>query len=260
MRVLIVYAHPEPKSFHASLCQVAVNELHAQGHEVKVSDLYAMNWKSQIDRDDFPNSSSEERLDVVQASTQGYTSQVLTEDVKAEQAKLAWADAVILLFPLWWFSMPAILKGWIDRVFSAGYAYGVGEHNEKSWGKRYGEGAFEGKRAMLIVSTGGWKDHYSPRGINGPMEDVLFPINHGVLFYPGFHVLPPFVTYQVGRQDEKAFATTEELLRERMRNLATTTPIAYRRQNFGDYRIPTMKLKEGVEKGDKVGFSLHIND
>ena len=44
---------------------------------------------------------------------------------------------------------------------------------------------------MLIVTAGGWAEHYSPRGINGPIDDILFPIQHGMLFYPGFEVLPP---------------------------------------------------------------------
>jgi NAD(P)H dehydrogenase (quinone) len=251
MKVFIVYAHPEPKSLNGSLCRAAVDELQAQGHEVQVSDLYAINWKSQID--DFPNLSSEERLIVVEASAKGYALGALTEDVKAEQAKLAWADAVILLFPLWWFSMPAILKGWIERVYSGGYAYGVGA-------KRYGEGAFQGKRAMLAVTVGGPAEHYSPRAISGPMDDLLFPINHGILFYPGFDVLPPFVIYQAARLDEHAFATQDQLFRGRMRDLFATTPIPYRHQTSGDYDIPSMKLKEGIEKGNKQGFSLHVSD
>ncbi|POS68531.1 NAD(P)H dehydrogenase (quinone) [Diaporthe helianthi] len=146
MKVLIVRAHPEPKSLNGSLFRVAIDELQAQGHELQVSDLYAFKWKPQIDRVDFPHLSSEDRLIVVAASAKGYESGALTDDVKAEQAKLVWADAVVLLFPLWWFSMPAILKGWFERVYSAGHAYGIGA-------KRYGEGIFEGKRAMLAADA-----------------------------------------------------------------------------------------------------------
>ncbi|WP_216360153.1 NAD(P)H-dependent oxidoreductase [Sphingobium yanoikuyae] len=86
-----------------------------------------------------------------------------TEDVVAEQDKLLWADALILTFPLWWFSMPAILKGGIDRVYSYSFAYGVGEHSDQRWGDRYGEGKLAGKRAMLIVTAGGWEPHDGPR-------------------------------------------------------------------------------------------------
>ncbi|VEB04856.1 NAD(P)H oxidoreductase YRKL [Klebsiella pneumoniae] len=68
-------------------------------------------------------------------------------------------------------------------------------------GDRYGEGTFVGKRAMLIVTAGGWAEHYSPRGINGPIDDILFPIQHGMLFYPGFEVLPPLVFYRTDKTD-----------------------------------------------------------
>ncbi len=67
---------------------------------------------------------------------------------------MLWADAVIFQFPLWWFSMPAILKGWIERVYAYGFAYGVGEHSESHWGDRYGEGSMTGKRAMLSGHNG----------------------------------------------------------------------------------------------------------
>jgi NAD(P)H dehydrogenase (quinone) len=76
---------------------------------------------------------------------------------KAEIDKLLWADALILQFPLWWFAMPAILKGWVDRVFAYGFAYGVGEHSDRRWGDRYGEGTLAGKPAMPIVTAGGWR-------------------------------------------------------------------------------------------------------
>ncbi|KAF5532988.1 NAD(P)H dehydrogenase (quinone) [Fusarium mexicanum] len=155
MKVLVVLAHPEPRSFNGSLFQVSVNELEAQGHQVKTSDLYSMKWKAEIDRADFPDLSSDARLKVPYASRDSYTSGNLTEDVKTEQEKLLWADVVLFHFPLWWYTMPAILKGWVERVFSMGFAYGRGEHSDKHYGDRYGEGVFAGKRAMLVVTAGG---------------------------------------------------------------------------------------------------------
>jgi len=173
---------------------------------------------------------------------------------------LLWADVLILQFPLWWFTMPAILKGWVDRVYSYGFAYGVGEHNEKRWGDRYGEGTLAGKRAMLIVTAGGWEEHYSARGINGPIEDLLFPINHGILYYPGYDVLPPFVVYKTDRLDETGFERIAGQLRQRMRTLATTSPIPYRQQNGGDYLIPSMQLRPELSHPEAAGFALHLKD
>jgi NAD(P)H dehydrogenase (quinone) len=170
---------------------------------------------------------------------------------------MKWADAVILQFPLWWFSMPAILKGWVERVFAYGFGYGVGEHSDQRWGDRYGEGTMVGKRAMLIVTAGGWESHYGPRGVNGPIDDILFPIQHGVLHYPGFDVLPPFVVYRTGRMDDARYSAICASLGKRLDMLWDTTPIAFRAQNAGDYVIPELTLRAGVAPG-RTGFSAHV--
>ncbi|KAI9835250.1 MAG: hypothetical protein M1819_002394 [Sarea resinae] len=258
MKVLIVFAHPEPQSLNAALLRLAVEELESQGHEVQVSDLYAMRWKSQVDRDDFPDLADDAPLRVTTVSSEATASDGLTEDVKSEQAKLLWADTVILQFPLWWFSMPAILKGWVERALSCGFGYGLGEYNDQHFGDRYGEGKLSGKRAMLVVTVGGWPEHYSARGINGPIDDLLFPINHGVLYYAGFDVLPPFVAYRVHRSDDNVFRTIGDELRQRLRTLATTKSIPYRRQNGGDYDIPRLQLRPGLEENRATGFALHL--
>lgn len=259
MKVLLVFAHPESRSLNGALRDIAIGELEAQAHEVRVSDLYADGWKSAIDRADFPSLAQDARFIPGAASKEAFHADALTQDVKAEIEKLLWADALILQFPLWWFSMPAILKGWVDRVFAYGFAYGIGEHSDKRWGDRYGEGTLAGKRAMLIVTTGGWEEHYAPRGVNGPIDDLLFPINHGILYYPGYDVLPPFVVYRVDRLDEAGFEPIEERLRQRMRTLATTPPIPYRQQNGGDYLIPAMQLRPGLGDPGASGFALHVS-
>lgn len=258
MNVLIVFAHPEPRSLNAALRDVAVEELKTQGHAVQVSDLYAMGWKAEVDRADFPKLDPDTRLKVAAASGDTFAADALTDDVKTEQEKLLWADMLILQFPLWWFTMPAILKGWVDRVYAYGFAYGVGEHSDHRWGDRYGEGTLAGKRAMLIVTTGGWEEHYSPRGINGPIDDLLFPINHGILHYPGYDVLPPFVAYRVDRLDDAGFEQATDRLRARMRTLERTPPIPFRHQNGGDYLIPSLELRPELGAAVASGFSLHL--
>ena len=257
MKVHLVFAHPEPQSLNASLRDAAITELQSQGHEVRVSDLYAMDWKAQVDADDFPQRNPAERLRVAIASAEAFEADGLTNDVKAEIEKLLWADAVILQFPLWWFGMPAILKGWVDRVYAYGFAYGVGEHSERRWGDRYGEGTLVGRRAMLIVTAGGWEEHYSERGINGQIDDLLFPINHGILYYPGFDVLPPFVAYRLDSLRPDQFDAVADRLRARMRRLFRDAPIPYRQQNGGDYYIPSMRLREGLEQPGTAGLRLH---
>ncbi|MRX08210.1 flavodoxin family protein [Pseudoduganella sp. FT25W] len=234
MNVFIVYAHPSANSLNGALKDYAVQRLQAAGHSVQVSDLYAMEWKPALE-----------------------AGEVAGHAVLAEQEKLLWADVVIFQFPLWWFSMPAIMKGWVERVFTHGFAYGIGEHSELRWGDRYGEGTLAGKRAMLMVTAGGWESHYGPRGINGAVADLLFPIHHGILYYPGMDVLPPFLLYRSDRMDDARFAAACAALGKRLDALATTVPIPFRRQNYGDYDIPAMTLKVDIAPG-VVGFGAHL--
>ncbi|WP_175819074.1 NAD(P)H-dependent oxidoreductase [Burkholderia sp. BCC0419] len=257
MNVLIVYAHPEPRSLNGALRDFAVAQLEAAGHAVQVTDLYAMNWKAVLDENDVTDRAPDARFDPSLDSKRAFATGTQSEDIAREQDKLKWADAVILQFPLWWFSMPAIMKGWFERVYAYGFAYGVGEHSDTHWGDRYGEGMLAGKRAMVIVTTGGWEPHYSPRGINGPIDDLLFPIQHGVLYYPGFDVLPPFVIYRTGKMNAARFDETRAALGRRLDDLWTTPPIPFRRQNTGDYEIPALTLKEEIAPG-KVGFTAHL--
>jgi NAD(P)H dehydrogenase (quinone) len=259
MNVLLIYAHPEPRSLNGSIRDFMVDRFVRTGHTVEVSDLYAMRWKASLDADDFPSRDAMQPFSPSADSKLAFAEGAQTADVAAEQDKLRRADLVIFQFPMWWFSMPAIMKGWFDRVYAYGFAYGVGEHSETRWGKRYGEGAFKGKRAMLVVTTGGWAEHYSERGINGPIDDLLFPIQHGILFYPGFDVLPPFVMFKSSAMDATRHTETLSALGARLDNAMLAAPIAYRNQNDGDYVIPALTLKPELSS-DRIGFALHRRD
>ncbi|QIP57491.1 NAD(P)H-dependent oxidoreductase [Hafnia alvei] len=257
MKVLLVYAHPEPKSLNGSLKNFTIQHLQNAGHEVQISDLYAMDWKAALDANDSKNRLDETYFDASLDSQHAFKNGLQSDDIALEQSKLLWADTVIFQFPLWWFSMPAIMKGWVERVYAYGFAYGVGEHNDSHWGDRYGEGTLAGKRAMLMVTAGGWQPHYSARGINGPIDDILFPIHHGILHYPGFDVLPPFVIYHTSKVNPDSYATICEKLGQRLDTLWSTTPIAFRQQNGGDYTIPELTLKPDIAT-ELTGFAAHI--
>lgn len=257
MKVLLVYAHPEPKSLNGSLKNFTIQHLQNAGHEVQVSDLYAMDWKAALDANDSKNRLDETYFDASLDSQHAFKNGLQSDDIALEQSKLLWADTVIFQFPLWWFSMPAIMKGWVERVYAYGFAYGVGEHNDSHWGDRYGKGTLAGKRAMLMVTAGGWQPHYSARGINGPIDDILFPIHHGILHYPGFDVLPPFVIYHTSKVNPDSYATICEKLGQRLDTLWSTAPIAFRQQNGGDYTIPELTLKPDIAP-ELTGFAAHI--
>lgn len=257
MKTLIVYAHPEPKSLNGSLKDLAVSTLEGAGHQVRVSDLYAMNWKAAVDAADYGPHASRP-LKVARDSGRAFDAGALTPDVLAEQEKLLWADMIIFQFPLWWYGMPAILKGWVDRVFTYHFAYGVGEHSDTRYGDRYGEGTLAGRKALLSVTIGGRESHYAARGINGPIDDLLFPIHHGILYYPGIEALPPFVRYGSDRMTAEEYRDVAKAWEQRLLTLESTEPIAFRRQNSGDYEIPSLCLKEGLEPAGRTGFGLHV--
>ncbi|MAF03347.1 NAD(P)H-dependent oxidoreductase [Herbaspirillum huttiense F1] len=254
-KILIVHAHPEKTSLTHHLAEVASRTLRDQGHEVLHSDLYAMGWKSALDAQDFPVRQHSDRLSIIAESEHAFAHGCQTSDVAEEQRKLLAADALILQFPLWWFSMPAIMKGWIDRVWAYGLAYGYrGAGNAY----RYGEGGLAGKRALLSVCVGGPEVDYSPRGINGPLEQLLFPITHGSLFFPGMEVLPTFAVYGAGHLNEARLATAEDALRLRLAGLFRDKPIPFRTQNGGDYPDAHV-LAEHIAPGQS-GLAAHVEE
>jgi NAD(P)H dehydrogenase (quinone) len=251
--VLVVHAHPDRRSLTHQLATTARHALAERGHRVLETDLYAARWKAVFDGDDFLDRLDPDKLSFVGESGHAFATGTQTADVAAEQDKLRAADAVILQFPLWWFGFPAILKGWVDRVFAYGFAYGYrGAGNAH----RYGEGALAGKRAVLSVTVGGPEEDYGPRGINGPLEHVLFPITHGNLFFAGMDVLPTFAVYAAGKLNELAVVAARRALVDRIAGLFSDAPIAYRKQNAGDYP-DRHSLAPDVAPG-VIGIPAHI--
>ncbi|MDT9686648.1 NAD(P)H-dependent oxidoreductase [Streptomyces sp. TRM76323] len=251
-KILVVTAHPEPRSLTAALTAFAADHLRAAGHEVRVSDLYAMKWKATVDADDFPEHPAGGRLDVMGASQRATLAGRLTPDVAAEQEKVHWSDAVVLQFPLWWFSMPAILKGWIDRVFSCGFAYGP------EVPAPYGGGAaLAGRRALLSVTAGARGTAFSDRGVHGRLADVLHPIQHGVFWFTGMEPLEPFAVYGANDLPEDAFAAARQAYARRLDALFTDEPVAFRALAGGDYDRD-MRLLPGAEAPGTSGLDLHL--
>ena len=124
MNILIVDAHPEPRSFNGAMKDLAVQTLGGLGHSVTVSDLYAMGWNAVAGPADISGSPSDtSRFSIARKQTLAMENGTIAADIAAEQAKLVAADLLISQFPVWWFGMPAILKDWADRVLARGFAY-----------------------------------------------------------------------------------------------------------------------------------------
>lgn len=191
--VLIVVAHPEPASFNHALANTAAAALRGVGHNVTISDLAADGFRADLGRHDMESVANPNQFHVQAEQANAARLQGFAEDVEREQGRVANADIVILQFPLWWGGPPALLKGWIDRVLSYGFAYVDG--------RRFETGLFQGRRAMLSVTTGGTPARFSEDGVFGPIGPLLMPIQRLALEYTGFTVCEPNVCYGVPRTD-----------------------------------------------------------
>ncbi len=234
MNILIVHAHPEPQSFTDALKNTAIEELQKQGHQVEVSDLYAMNFYPVASAADFTERGNPDYLNYALEQRHASKQQALVSDIQAEVEKVQKADLLILSFPMYWMSMPAILKGWIDRVFVSGIFYG---------GKRfYNHGGMTGKKAMLSFTLGG-RDHMFGEGaIHGSMDNLLVPIQRGTLAYVGYEVLPPFIAYHVPYISQEA---REQMLvdyRQHLHNIGNLQPLEFATlEQFDDKLYPLAK-------------------
>jgi len=218
MRVLIVHAHHEPKSFCSALFRQAVQTLSEAGHEVVISDLYSERFDPISDRRNF--SSVFDAGYLKQQTEERHASEVngFAPELEIEIQKLESCDLLIFTFPLWWFSMPAILKGWVDRAIPMGRVYG----NEKLYENGLGKAQ---KRALIIMTVGGPPETYSGYNINPSLENVLAPIQHGVFWFNGFLPLDPFIVWRPASISDEERKTYLCQLDERLRYLDQETPL-----------------------------------
>lgn len=140
MNHLVILAHPREGSFTREVCRIYIEELEARGHDVVLRDLYAMKFNPVATVDDI---------------TGNRTGRV-PADIKVEQDHLLWADVIAFIHPIWWIDRPAILKGYIDRVFAIGFAYGHGPDGPV--------GTLKGKQAIVFTSAGSTQEHFEQSG------------------------------------------------------------------------------------------------
>ena len=244
MRVFIVHAHPEERSFNGAMTRTAQEALAAAGHEVVVSDLYCMGFDPVSGRRNFTtvHDSAYFRQQAEEAHAAAHDG--FAPAIQAEQDKLFWCEALIFQFPLWWFGLPAILKGWVDRVFaSGGRIYGGG--------KWYDRGVFAGKRAMCAATIGGGAPMYSEQGLNGPIGAILFPVNHGIFYFTGFTVIEPFLVHGPARMKDGERAAELERYRRRVLALGTAPTIDY--PKLADYDERYVLKAPGSPAADRDG-------
>jgi NAD(P)H dehydrogenase (quinone) len=210
VNVLIVYAHPEPTSFAAAMKNAAVDALTAAGHRVEFSDLYAEGFNPVAGRHDFKTAADPARFHYQSEQLNASRTGGFAADLVREQERLMRADLLIFVFPLWWGGVPAIVKGWFDRVCAYGVAYADG--------RRFNKGFFVGRRALLALTTGGTAQRFSAEGSYGEMRHVLHSVQRCMLEYLGLETMEPFVAYAAPRVD--ATMRAEYLRQLEMRLLA----------------------------------------
>ncbi|WP_433479471.1 NAD(P)H-dependent oxidoreductase [Spirillospora sp. CA-142024] len=252
MNVLWLFAHPDGRSLNGALRDHGAATLRRDGHHVRHSDLYAMGWNPVVGPADFGHDPSA-RLIVGAESQRAHAAGTLAPDIRAEQDKVTWADALIVQFPLWWYGMPAIMKGWFDRVFVQGFAFGVTDERGRTL--RYGNGGLAGRRALVVTTAGARPSGLGPRGVHGASEDVLFPLLHGTLFYTGMDVLPPLVVTGADRATEADQAAAAAALDARLHTLPAAAPIPYRAELGGDYD-DDLVLRPDLAPG-RTGLHIH---
>ena len=131
--------------------------------------------------------------------------------------KMEWCDLMVWQFPLWWFGLPAMLKGWVDRVFAMQRTYGGG--------RIYQSGVFRGKRALLSLTTGGPEDAYRKGAFNGDIAAILRPIHRGILQFVGFDVLAPQIVYGPVRLTDEQRNSALASYAERLRSIGDESPV-----------------------------------
>ncbi|KAJ8252392.1 hypothetical protein COCON_G00217040 [Conger conger] len=218
--VLIVYAHQSPGSFNAAAKNVAVKVLQDKGYKVVLSDLYAMNFKAPATAEDIvggPQDSGNFRYG--RETMVALKENRLSTDIIEEHKKVKEANLIIFQFPMYWFGLPAILKGWIDRVFTQGFAFTTEE--------MYSNGFFKDKKAMLSFTTGSHESMFRSSGIHGDMNVTLWPIQNGILNYCGFQVLAPQIFWAPKKSTSEGRNGMLEVWRKRLDGLLEEKPLTF---------------------------------
>lgn len=227
MQALIVHAHPERQSFNGALTSVARDTLTSRGYDVEISDLYAQDFNPVEGPGHYRRRADDACFTALAEQRHAYENNVLPIDVAREVDRLKRADVVVFQFPLWWHSVPAILKGWFDRVFVSGGLY--------TSRMRYDKGFFRGKTAVVSVTTGAPSAAFGPGARGGDMDQMLWPVHYS-LHYMGFTVLPPFLAHGIqghgyAYQDDGSYREQLEAYKEcwsyRLNNMDGTGPMHF---------------------------------
>jgi NAD(P)H dehydrogenase (quinone) len=176
MKNLIIYVHPNSSSLNHFFKQTILESLEESGEETEVRDLNEINFSPVLSLEDM----------------NGQRMGKVAEDVKVEQDFITWADRIIFIYPIWWTGMPAIMKGYIDRVFSYGFAYRYDNGVQK--------GLLEGKKAIIVNSHGKSNAEYEASGMD---KALALTSDTGIFNYCGFEIQKHFYFDKADRASDE---------------------------------------------------------
>lgn len=178
MKHLIIYAHPNPQSLNGQFMQAVADHLSKNGNEVIVRDLYELRFNPVLSLEDMAGQRKGE----------------VASDVRQEQEYITWADCITYIHPIWWTGLPAIMKGYIDRVFSYGFAYRYDRGIQK--------GLLTGKQVVIINTQGKSHNEYSSIGMN---KALTLTSDKGIYTYCGFEIKRHFFFDKADRITAETF-------------------------------------------------------
>ena len=177
MKVLIVFTHPNSNSFNHALLENISAGLKQSGHEVRVKDLYQEDFNPVLNSDDLSKLHDGN----------------IPDRIKTEQEQLLWAEGLVFIYPLWWFTPPAMLKGWFDVTLSNGVAFEYSNTGVK--------GLLKHKKALVLITAGAAEDYFKE---NNSLEISYRPITDGTLSFCGIEDVSHKIYYDVvNRSDEE---------------------------------------------------------
>ncbi|KMQ65655.1 NAD(P)H dehydrogenase [Chryseobacterium angstadtii] len=187
MRHLIIYAHPNENSLNHHLLQTVIESLQKENHEIEIRDLNKIGFDPVFSLEDM----------------QGQYAGKVAEEIQTEQDYISRAEHITFIYPIWWTGMPAIMKGYIDRVFSYGFAYRCDQGVQK--------GLLKGKKAVIINTHGKSHEEYERMGMDRALS---LTSDNGIFLYSGFEIIQHFFFDKADRASREDV----EIWKEQIRN------------------------------------------
>lgn len=188
MRHLIIYAHPNENSLNHHLLSTVVETLQSRNEEIIVRDLYTIGFDPVLSL----------------ADMQGQRMGEISDDVKTEQEHISWAERITFIYPIWWTGLPAMMKGYIDRVFSYGFAYRYDQGIQK--------GLLKGKKTVIINTHGKSHEEYEKTGMD---KALTLTSDNGIFIYSGLEI----ISHLFFDKADKASAENLDIWKNQIKNL-----------------------------------------